>query len=93
MFSRIDWYGLAIIVAAIAALGFGVQLVPDGWMKSTLRLTFFAILFVVGAVLLWNFFATRFGLTWHAADGARCDREAPRLMPDVRPNWNSTWSR
>ena len=54
MFSHIDWRGLAVIAAVIAGLGFAVTSIPDGWLKSTLRVAFFALVLVVGAVLLWN---------------------------------------
>ena len=50
----LDWVGLAIIAVVTAALGFGARLVPNGWIKSIFQWTFWIVLLVVGAVLLWN---------------------------------------
>jgi hypothetical protein len=54
MQSSTDWVGLAIIAVVLAALGFGARLASNGWIKSSLRWTFYVALLVVGAVLLWN---------------------------------------
>ena len=54
MQSSINWVSVAITGVVIAALAFGARVPSDGWVKTSLRWTCIALLFLVSAMVLWN---------------------------------------